>query len=127
MHPLLFGPAFEESQGSVSYLKKSPCLKGEGMHSAVGLLDLISVLKCSSISIRADIEQFCYGPWADFCGTVCVTARVTAFKKNPTHARNSCCRAIVNLYVDLNLLPVVAKSVAFVSNRHTRGGSKEAD
>lgn len=33
----------------------------------------------------------------------------------------------MNLHVDLNLLPVVAKSVAFVSNRHARGGSKEAD
>lgn len=38
--------AFEESHGSMSCLKSTPCLKEE----AVEALPLISILKCSSIS-----------------------------------------------------------------------------
>lgn len=52
--------------------------------------------------------------------------RLPSLKKH-THAQNTCCRATVNLYIDLNLLPVVAESVVFSSNTHTQGGLKEAD
>jgi len=37
----------------MSYIKNPLCLRVEGMHSIVGALALISILKCSSINIEA--------------------------------------------------------------------------